>query len=174
MTAVVSQRFRGKRLARPEPQAPFGRESRAGYVGIPLNRKVVNQCLRALGDLKSHVNFQLTIDNISVNFYVFVSQVFVERGNARHTLTEQLVTELPSGKQNETVRLHHDLPGQHVFTEMLVTSEIDGLHSVAGSPLDVVDQLDRRGLVLESRCYFHIEVALALKKIDQISPALFH
>ena len=31
-----------------------------------------------------------------------------------------------------------------------------------------------RGLVLEIRCHFHIEVAFALEKIDQVSPALFH
>ena len=64
---------------------------------IPLNGEVVHQRLRALGDLKSDVNSPLTIDNIGIDFYVFVSQVFVERGNARHTLTEQLVAELPSG-----------------------------------------------------------------------------
>jgi hypothetical protein len=71
------------------------------------------------------------------------------------------------------MRLYRDLPGQHAVTEMLVTFEIDGLHSVAGSPLDVVDQLDMRGLFLEIRSHFHIEVAFALKKIEQISPALF-
>src|SRR6266436_8856544 len=152
VTAVVSQSFRGKRLARPEPQAAFRRESRTGYVGISLNGEVVHQRLQALGDLKSDVNFRLTIDNIGIDFHVFVSQLFVERGNAGHTLTEQLVTELPSGEE-ESVSLHRDLPAQHILVEVLVAPEIDGLHSVTRSTLDVVDQIDIRTFVLEIRVH---------------------
>jgi len=174
VTAIVSQRFRGKRLARPKPKASFRRKGRDGNMRIPLDRQVIHQCLRAFGDLKSDVNLRLAIDNVGIDFHVLVSLILVERGNARHTLTDQLVAELPAREQERPVSPHRDLPGQHAFTEMLVTSEIDDLHTVAGSPLDVVDQLDMRGLVLEIRGHFHIEVALALKKIDQIPPAFFH
>ncbi len=173
VTAVVSQRFRGKRLARPEPQASFRRKGRDGNMHIPLDRQVIHQCLRAFGDLKSDVNLRLAIDNVGIDFHVLVSLILVERGNARHTLTEQLVAELPSGEE-ESVILHRDLPAQHILVEVLVAPEIDGLHSVTGSTLDVVDQFDIRTFVLEIRVHFHIEVAPALKKIDQIPPSLFH
>src|SRR5216683_430419 len=143
-------------------------------MGISFNREVIHQSLGALGDLKSDVNFRLTIDNIGINLHVFVSLVFVERGNVGHALMEQLVAELASGEQNEAVSLHRDLPAQYILTEMLIAAEIDGLYPVTGSTFDFVDQLDIRSLVLKICGHFHIEVALALEKIDQIPPALFH
>src|SRR4030095_11317096 len=61
-----------------------------------------------------------------------------------------------------------------VFTEVLVTPEIDGLHSVTGSTIDLVSQVHIRSSVLEMSGHFYYKVALHLKKIDQIPPALFH
>src|SRR5216684_5850673 len=70
--------------------------------------------------------------------------------------------------------LHRGLSAQYILVEVLVAPEIYALYPVTRSALDVVDQLDIRTFVLEIRVHFHIEVALALEKIDQIPPSLFH
>jgi len=72
------------------------------------------------------------------------------------------------------VGLQCRLSDQDILTEVLVTPEIDSFHFVTGSTFDVVNQLDIRALVLRICCYFRIEVALALEKIDEIPAALFH
>ena len=46
--------------------------------------------------------------------------------------------------------------------------------TVAGPAVDGIAQVDMRIVVLEIRGHFCIEVAFALKKIDQVPPTLFH
>ena len=70
--------------------------------------------------------------------------------------------------------LHRGLSAQYILVEVLVAPEIYALYPMTRSALDVVDQFDIRTFVLEIRVHFHIEVAPALKKIDQIPPSLFH
>src|SRR6266851_7988709 len=70
--------------------------------------------------------------------------------------------------------LHRGLSAQYILVEVPVAPEIYALYPMTRSALDVVDQLDIRIFVLEIRGHFHIEVAPALKKIDQIPPSLFH
>src|SRR6266851_2325361 len=70
--------------------------------------------------------------------------------------------------------LHRGLSAQYILVEVPVAPEIYALYPVTRSALDVIDQLDIRIFVLEIRVHFHIEVAPALKKIDQILPSLFH
>src|SRR6266853_2743223 len=70
--------------------------------------------------------------------------------------------------------LHRGLSAEYILVEVLVAPEIYALYPVTRSALDVVDQFDMRTFVLEIAVHFRIEVAPALKKIDQIPPSLFH
>src|SRR6266571_2905558 len=57
---------------------------------------------------------------------------------------------------------------------MLVAAKAHRLHPVAAPSIYVVDQVDIRGLLLKIRDHFHVKVAFALKKIDQVATSFFH
>src|SRR5215470_17520667 len=86
---------------------------------------------------------------------------------------DKLVAKLPSGEY-KSVSLHRDLLKEFNFVDMLVAAECHRLHLMARTLADVVDQVNAGVVILEIRGYFGIEVALGLKKVDQISTALFH
>src|SRR5262249_17085019 len=139
VTAVVRQRFGGKRLALPEPQARFRQKGRGGYVLLPFNSEIFYESLRAFGKSKSDVKVGFAVDKVAIDLHLLVPCVFVERGNFRHTSTKQLFTEHPPRERERTTRFDNNLSLQLVFAEMLVTQEIDVRQSVATSTNDVVD-----------------------------------
>lgn len=58
--------------------------------------------------------------------------------------------------------------------DMLIATKCDRFDLVARTSVHVVNEVNVGIVVLEVRRYFRIEVTLALEKIDQISPTLFH
>src|SRR6266567_7892578 len=142
-------------------------------MGIPLDREIVDQRLRALGDLKCDEDLRLTIDNVCIDFDILVTTVLIKCSNTVHALTEQLVAKLPS-RDEQSMGLYGDLPHKITVADMLIAAKCNGFDFVARASVHLVDQLNVGFLVVEIRGYFRIKIALALKKIDQISPALFH
>src|SRR5229473_4699181 len=57
---------------------------------------------------------------------------------------------------------------------MLVAAKSHRFDLVARAAVYVVDQIDIGRLILKIRVYLCVKVTLALKEIDQISPAFFH
>src|SRR6266571_5172328 len=142
-------------------------------MGIPLDREIVDQRLRTLGDLKCDEDLRLTIDNVCIDFDILVTAVLIKCSNTVHALTEQLVAKLPS-RDEQSMGLYGDLLKKVTVADMLIAPECDGFDFVARAPVHLVDQLNVGILVVEIGRHFRIEVAIALKKIDQIAPALFH
>ena len=173
MATIVSEALGREWLARPEGEARFGRQCLLGDVGIPFDREIVNYRLRALGDLKCDVNLGLTIDHVGIDFDILVTAILVKSGDTGHALTEQLVAKLASRDQ-QSVWLHDNLLREIVVVDMLITAESDSFDFMTRSSIHVVNKVYARALALEIRGYLGIEVALALKKIDQISAAFFH
>ena len=69
---------------------------------------------------------------------------------------------------------HRDLLNEFVLLDMLIALEYNRIDPIAGTSVHFVNKVNVGIEVLEIRGYFDAKVALALKKIDQISPALFH
>src|SRR5262249_5354872 len=134
---------------------------------------VLHHGLRTLGDLKGDVDPRLMINNIGIDLDVLVTAILVERRDAGNALMEQLVAKL-SPRQEQPMAFHRNLLNEIAFVDMLIAAEGDGLNLVARSAVHVVYEIHVGILILVVRGYFCVKVALALKEIDQISPAFFY
>src|SRR5215831_6400052 len=140
---------------------------------IPLDGEVVDQGLLTLGDLKCDVNVWLSINNVRIDFDILITAILVKRSYVAHALMQKFVAKLSSG-EHRPATFHRNLFEQVARIDMLVATKRNLLDLVARTSVYVVDQVNVGVLILEIRGYFRIEVALALEKIDQISPPFFH
>ena len=160
-------------MARSEPESSLRCELQARYACISLELKVVNHGLRTFCDLKGNVNLWLTINDVSIDFDVFIAMVLVKSCNALHALAQQFVAK-SSSREHEPVWLNHNMLNKVIGFEMLVAAKSNSLDLVARSSVNLVNQLDIGRLIPEVCGYPRVEVAFALKEIDQVSPAFFH
>src|SRR5215472_13520795 len=86
---------------------------------------------------------------------------------------EKLVAEL-SSVTNESMRLHRHLFEEVARVDVLVAAECDCRNLVARPSVHVVNQVNAGVVILRISGYLGVEVALALKEVDQILTALFH
>src|SRR5215467_13681645 len=171
VAAIVGQTFRRERLSRPEQETCFGREFLARQARISLKRQVVDQRLWSLAYPKRDVKPRLTIDNVDIDFDIFITPILIKSSNTLNALMEQLGAEL-SAREEPPVALHCDLLKEFVLLDMLIALECNRIDPIAGTSVHFVNKVNVRIQVLEIRGYLDTKVALALKKIDQISPAL--
>jgi hypothetical protein len=123
--------------------------------------------------LEGDVDLWLTINDVRFDFDVFVAPVFVKRGDILHALAKQFVAKL-SSREQEPVWLNRDLLKKVIAVDMLVAAKSNRLDLVARASVYVVDQIHIGRLILKIRVYLYVKVTLALKEIDQVSPAFFH
>src|SRR4029077_11568742 len=105
-------------------------------------------------------------------------------GDTRDSGTRALYVSLPNivcgiSRRLQSLRFHLELRWLNllheiVVVDMLITAESDSFDFMTRSSIHVVNKVYARALAFEIRGYLGIEVALALKKIDQISAAFFH
>src|SRR5438552_6394612 len=146
-------------------ESSLGCQFQPRYLTVPLKCKILDHGLRTFRNLKGNIDLWFTINDVRFDFNVFVTPVFVKRGDALHALTQQLVAKLPA-REHKPVWLNRDLLHKDITVDMLIATKTNSFHLVPRTFIYVVNQVDIRRLDWKIGGHLRVKIAFALKEVD--------